>query len=81
MKYGRQPQFFVKLEEHLNSFSKWKMTSITTSKEDVQNKEDIIINSDSTNITLMTTGTLVLLSLSVVEMSTDIVNPISNKSK
>jgi hypothetical protein len=54
--------------------------SQTTSKGDVQNKEYIVINSDSISIALMTTGTLVLLLLSVVKMSTDIVTPISNKN-
>ena len=54
------------------------MFSHSTSKEDVQNKEYIVINSDYINIALMTTGTLGL--LSVVKMSTDIVKPISNKN-
>ena len=52
----------------------------TTILGDVQYNEYITIISYTINIRiLMTTGTLVLLLLSVVQMSNDIVKPISNK--
>ena len=93
LKRSDQVQLFYQLEyeiyfceQQVQSYHRkvilsWDLSCVshTTCKGDVQKKEYITINSNSNIIILMTTGTLVLLLLSVVKMSTQIVNPISNK--